>query len=178
MADLEATYDIAWCEEPARRFDYRGLRRVSEQIRAAVATGENLAHVGHYMPLLLNEAVDLVQIGHGTGGITGAMQVAEVAHAFELPVAMMSCPGEVVAHAAAAMPHHTMMEVIDAGLDAVVHTSHQISDGSIVLSSDVPGTGLSVNEDAMARLGTEQISPEAAQFPWGRAANAGRTLDR
>ncbi len=36
---LEEHFDITWAEEPARRWDYWGLRRVSQGIRAAVATG-------------------------------------------------------------------------------------------------------------------------------------------
>ena len=42
ISDLERDFDLAWVEEPARRWDYRGLRQVSRAVRAAVATGENL----------------------------------------------------------------------------------------------------------------------------------------
>ncbi len=70
---LEEEFDIAWCEEPARRWDYRGLRRVSQSVRAAVATGENLSSVADFLPLVEQEAVDIVQVGARTSGITGAM---------------------------------------------------------------------------------------------------------
>ena len=176
MAEIEERFDIAWCEEPARRWDYRGLRRVSQSIRAAVATGENLAHVGQYMPLVANEAVDLVQIGHGTGGISGALQVAELAHAFELPVAMMSWPGDAVAHLAAVLPHHTMMEIIDAGMDTVLTKAHDVRDGMIFLSEDVPGTGLAIAEEQLDKHAVERVSAQAAGFPWGRAPTAGADL--
>ena len=39
---MERSFDLTWVEEPARRWDYRGLRLVRESVRAAVATGENL----------------------------------------------------------------------------------------------------------------------------------------
>ena len=42
MNEIEKHYDIFWIEEPARRWDYRGLRKVSKSVKAAVATGENL----------------------------------------------------------------------------------------------------------------------------------------
>ena len=82
---FEEHYELFWCEEPARRWDYRGLRKVSQSVKAAVATGENLADIDDFMPLVANEAVDIVEIGSGTSGITGAMMVADLAYAFELP---------------------------------------------------------------------------------------------
>ena len=47
---------LTWVEEPARRWDYRGLKKVSQSVSAAVATGENLNHVSDFMPLVENEA--------------------------------------------------------------------------------------------------------------------------
>ena len=46
-------------------------------MRAAVATGENLNGAQDFYPLLLNDAADVYEIGAGTTGITGAMQVAQ-----------------------------------------------------------------------------------------------------
>ena len=90
---FEERFDLYWAEEPARRWDYRGLRQVSQGIRAAVATGENLDHVSEFMPLVANEAVDVIQIGRGASGITGGLQVADLAYAFEIPISVMNCPG-------------------------------------------------------------------------------------
>ena len=42
MNVIEQHFDITWIEEPARRWDVRGLKQVSDNIRAAVASGENL----------------------------------------------------------------------------------------------------------------------------------------
>ena len=72
------------------------------------------------MALMTNEAVDVVQVGSGTSGITGALQVADMAYGFELPVSVMNSPGNHMAHLAAALPNHIMMEVIDAGFEAVL----------------------------------------------------------
>ena len=44
------------------------------------------------------KAVDVVEVGAGTTGITGAMQIAHTAATFELPVAMMNCPANFMAH--------------------------------------------------------------------------------
>ena len=64
------------------------------------------------MPLIDNGAVDIVEVGMGTTGLTGAMKVANMAFAYELPVAMMNCPGNTMSHLATNLPNHFMMEVV------------------------------------------------------------------
>jgi L-alanine-DL-glutamate epimerase-like enolase superfamily enzyme len=169
---FEECYDITWAEEPARRWDYRGLRKVSQSIRAAVATGENLDELNEFMPLVANRAVDVVQVGAGTSGITGAMQVAHLAYAFELPVSMMNCPGNYMAHLAAALPNHMMMEVVAAGRDAIMKMDNRIEDGWIVLG-DSPGLGIQFDEAKLERFAVDAPSPGAGPSPWGRRRGAG-----
>ncbi len=65
---------------------------------------ENLDHVSEFMPLVTNQAVDVVEIGRGASGFTGGLQVADLAYAFEIPVSVMNCPGNFAAHFAAALP--------------------------------------------------------------------------
>lgn len=168
---FEKHYDLTWCEEPARRWDYRGLRRVSRAIKAAVATGENLDHVSDFQPLLAHEAVDIVEVGAGTSGITGAMQVAHLAYAHELPVCMMNCPGHYMAHLAAALPNHMMMEVVAAGRDVCFTSSVRIEDGWLVLG-DAPGLGLVFDDAQLATLAVDPSTSEEA-FPPGRRLGAG-----
>ena len=172
ISAFEEHYDITWCEEPARRWDYRGLRKVSQSVKAAVATGENLNDVSDFMPLVANEAVDIVQVGSGTSGITGAMQVADLAYAFELPVSMMNCPGNYMAHLAAALPNHMMMEVVAAGRDAVFTADNHIEDGWIVLG-DSPGLGITFDEEKLERFAVDQPSSDATPSPAGRRRGAG-----
>ena len=170
---FEEQFDITWAEEPARRWDYWGLRRVSQGIRAAVATGENLDEIGDFIPLIANEAVDIVEIGMGTTGITGAMQVADLAYGFELPVAMMNCPANIMAHLAAALPNHMLMEVVGAGREQGMSlVDNHIEDGWIVLG-DAPGLGIAFDEAQLASLTVERPSPDAGASPWGRRRGAG-----
>jgi L-alanine-DL-glutamate epimerase-like enolase superfamily enzyme len=170
---FEEQFDITWAEEPARRWDYWGLRRVSQGIRAAVATGENLDEIGDFIPLIANEAVDIVEVGMGTTGITGAMQVADLAYGFELPVAMMNCPVNIMAHLAAALPNHMMMEVVGAGREQGMSlVDNTIEDGWIVLG-DAPGLGIAFDEAKLASLAVERPSPDAGASPWGRRRGAG-----
>lgn len=169
---FEEHYDLTWVEEPARRWDYRGLRKVSQSVRAAVATGENLDDISDFMPLIANEAVDIVEVGQGASGITGAMMVADLAYAYELPVAMMNCPGNLMAHLAAALPNHLMMEVLDVGRDAVMEVDNHIEDGWIVLG-DKPGLGIAFDEAKLAACAIEKPARDAQASPWGRRRGAG-----
>jgi len=171
ISEIETHYNLTWVEEPARRWDYRGLRKVSESVRAAVATGENLNEISEFMALFANEAVDVVQVGIGTSGVTGAMMVAEMAYGFEIPVSLMNCPANYMAHLAAALPNHNMMEVLDAGVDQGMIHRHQVEDGYIVLSDD-PGFGLTFDEAQLAKMPITH-DPTRVGMPFARRRGAG-----
>jgi L-alanine-DL-glutamate epimerase-like enolase superfamily enzyme len=169
---FEEEFDLFWVEEPARRWDYRGLRQVSQGVRAAVATGENLDDVSEYMPLVANEAVDVIEVGTNAGGITGAFQVADLAHAFEIPVSIMNCPGSYMAHFAAVLPNHIWMEVLNAGRTTGMTVDTRIEDGWIILG-DRPGNGIVFDETLLAELALEETRDIATGLPAGRRAGAG-----
>ena len=172
ISAFEEQFDLVWCEEPARRWDYRGLRKVSQSVKAAVATGENLNHIGDYMALMANEAVDVVQVGSGTSGITGALQVADMAYGFELPVSVMNSPGNHMAHLAAALPNHIMMEVIDAGFEAVLNADNRIEDGYVVLG-DAPGLGVEFDEEKLEQMAVAPTGARTSAVPSARRRGAG-----
>ncbi|MCA9117529.1 MAG: hypothetical protein KDA79_20810, partial [Planctomycetaceae bacterium] len=169
---FERRYDLVWVEEPARRWDWRGLKQVSRAVTAAVATGENLKSVRDFLPLLEHDAADVVQVGLNTSGITGARQVAEVAAAFERPVAMMNGPGNVMAHLAAALPNHQMLELANMGWEQVLDIDQRLEDGWLVLG-DAPGHGLEFKPEALEKFQVEQISDSARPSPTGRRRGAG-----
>lgn len=170
---LEDEFELAWVEEPVPRTDYAGLRRVSEAIRAPVATGENLNIAQEYAPLIQQEAVDLVQIGVLISGITGSLQVAELARGFDRPVTMSNCPGRHMAHLAAALPHHTMMEVFDAGREAVLVDPPSIEDGHVVLG-DEPGSGIEFDEDKLEEFRQTDPGGQTLADMYGRPSDAGQ----
>ena len=173
ITEMERHFDLVWAEEPARRWDYRGLRQVSRAIRAAVATGENLTDASQFVPLIANEAMDVVQVGYGTSGITGALQVAQMAAGFELPVAMMNCPGNFMAHLAAALPNHMRMEVVEGGREPCFTVDTWIEDGWIHIG-ETPGLGITIDEDRLAAIEIEPSKPVPPDaMPWGRREGAG-----
>ena len=169
---IEEHFDIFWAEEPARRWDYDGLRQVSRGISAAVASGENLNDVGQMYPLISQQAIDVANVGVGHSGITGARQVANMCYAYELPVTMMNCPANFMAHLAAALPNHNMMEVVDPGReDAFESWDNHIDDGWIVIGN-TPGLGISLNTDKINALQSADFNRKPG-FPFPRREGAG-----
>ena len=174
VRQMEEQFDIAWVEEPARRWDYTGLRKVSRHVSAMVATGENLNSLAEFYALFDHEAVDMVNISLVHSGVTGCRQIAHFAMAHDLPVTMMNSQADFMAHVAAALPNHTAMEVVDPGREHCLRYDHHIEDGYIVLS-DAPGLGIEVDESVLAEL---QANPPTGKgtFPLYRREGAGRYI--
>ena len=173
---IEQGFDITWAEEPARRWDFDGLRQVSRNIKAAVATGENLNHIGDFYPLVSQQAADVVNIAGSHSGFTGCKQVANLCYAYELPVTMMNCQANYAAHLAAALPNHMMMEVVDPGREQCINFNHTIEDGFIHLSDD-PGLGITIDEEALTNLQSNPPEPERRRRnPFPRREGAGRFI--
>jgi len=169
---IEKEYSLTWVEEPARRWDYNGLRKVSQQITANVATGENLNSIADFFPLISNGAVDMLNISTGHSGVTGCRQIANMAMCYELPISMMNCQANFMAHVAAALPNHTTMEVVDPGREHCLKFDSRIEDGFIILGNS-PGLGIEVDENILAEL---QANPPTGKgtFPLSRREGAGR----
>lgn len=172
ISEIERQFDLVWAEEPVSRDDHRGLARVSRGVRAAVATGENLTSIGQFVPLLLNESADVIQVTVQAIGITTALRIAEMSDALGLPVALVNCPGRYAAHVAAVLPNHLMMEVVDAGRDAVFRSDHRLEDGWIVLG-DAPGLGITFDEELLAKHAVDRPSSNTLGATYRRAADSG-----
>lgn len=169
---FEREFDLVWVEEPVRRDDHRGLSRVSRAIRSAVATGENLTSIGQFMPLLLAESADVIQVSAESTGVTLSLRIAEMADAFGLPVAMVNGAGSVVAHVAAVLPNHLMMEVVEAGSDVVYTSDQALQDGAIVLG-DAPGLGITFDERRLADHVVDRPSGDSLGSRYGRSIDSG-----
>jgi len=172
VREMEETFDLFWVEEPARRWDYIGLRKVSQGIRAAVTAGENLDTIGQFMPYIAHGSADIIQVGSGMTGITGALQIADMAYGFELPITISGGDGLFMAHVAAAMPHHTMLEAINIEPSPVTTSDTRIEDGWVVIG-DKPGTGLEFDQEQLRLHAVERVSAVAGPSPFGRRPGAG-----
>jgi L-alanine-DL-glutamate epimerase-like enolase superfamily enzyme len=169
---IERRFDLVWAEEPVRRDDHRGLARVSRAVATAVATGENLTSIGQFVPLLIHEAVDVVQVAVQGIGVTASLRVFDMADAFGLPVALVNSPGRFAAHVGTVLSNHLMMEVIDPGPDAVYGTDDRIEEGAILLG-DSPGLGITFDDDILARYVVDTPSPDSLGMRYRRAIDSG-----
>ena len=174
VRQIERHFELLWVEEPARRWDYHGLQLVSRQVKAKVASGENLHNLRDVYPLIANQAVDVVNVWTGQSGVTGLRQIANMAHVHGLQVSMMNAQANYMAQIAAALPNHNMMEVVDPGREHCLIWNHPVEDGHIVLG-DAPGFGVEVD---MEKLRALQANPLAGigKFPFPRREGAGRYI--
>ena len=173
VAALEHTVELAWVEEPVRRWDAAGLASVRRGIRAAVASGENLTGLEQYRPLLDADAIDIVQVGN-IWGITHFLRVAAVAHGRDLPVSPVGYHASPLAHAATAVPNHLAFEVQDLSFPIGLSVDQEFEDGGIVLGEE-PGLGILVDESQIDALRTA-TAPAAATGPHVRPDRAGLRL--
>lgn len=174
VTEMERHYDLTWVEEPVSRFDHIGLRTVKRHIRSPLAAGENLDNLMQFTPYLAHECVDIVQINWWTSGITGALQVADLAYAHGLPVTVGYSPGKLMAHVAAALPNHMMIEVHDdLTEEPIFDADNWIEDGHVVLG-ERPGLGLEVIRDQLEAHKVDALSPGSGVGNRGRRAGAGR----
>lgn len=175
MHVIEAEFDITWLEEPARRWDVEGLKQVSNGIRAAVSSGENLQTVEDLAPLINSRAIDVLNLNKSFSGFSGAMRAAHLASAQEIPTSGMNCWGNAIAHLCASLDNHWMMEVLNAGESLIFSDVHPIVDGYIVLN-DEPGLGYTIDLAKLEQYAVDQPSPTARPSPFGRRQGAAMFL--
>ena len=172
IREIEQEFDLVWAEEPAGRWNVQGLKKVSDSITAAVASGENLKYVTEFVPHFEANAMDIVEIGNYTTGITGALHVAELAYAYELPVCVMNTPGNFMGHFAAALPNHMMIEIVNAWDDWGYAVDNKIEDGWLICG-DSPGFGITFSEELLEKFRQqEQVTYKSFVMP-GRREGAG-----
>jgi L-alanine-DL-glutamate epimerase-like enolase superfamily enzyme len=170
---LEDEVDLAWVEEPVRRWDVDGLTRVSQSVRAAVATGENLTGLEQFRPLVQAGAADIVQTG-SVWGITHFLRVSALAQAFDLPVSPVGYNANPLAHAATVVPNHLSLEVQDLHLPFGIKADQEIEDGHLVLG-ETSGLGLVIDEAAIEHM-HESADWGLDAGPHVRPDRAGRRL--
>ncbi|MEO5920489.1 MAG: mandelate racemase/muconate lactonizing enzyme family protein [Pseudolysinimonas sp.] len=175
VSAVEAEFDLAWIEEPLRRWDAPGHARLSGSIRAAVATGENLTGLEQYRPLFDAQAIDIVQAA-AVWGVSHFLRVSYAAHSRDLPVSPVGLTANIaVAHAATAIPNHLSAEVQDLGSPFGVTTHASFEDGGIVLG-DQPGAGIEVDEKAITSHASFDNGWALDAGPHVRPARAGLEL--
>jgi L-alanine-DL-glutamate epimerase-like enolase superfamily enzyme len=155
---LERTHDLTWVELPAMSMDAAGLERVSKSVSAAVCGGRWLGGPEDFAAHFRARSLDIVQVGWTNAGITGALQIADTAFGFELPVALTASPGHLNAHLAAALPLCMSLEIDDEA--AVAAGGAIVGDVRIeqgwAVAGQRPGLGLALDSDTPAGSGSSR----------------------
>jgi galactonate dehydratase len=101
-------YDVMWIEEPAVPGNIEVFKRLKQQIRIPLATGERDRTIWEVIPYLMHNCIDILQsdVGH-CGGISQLKKIATLAETFHVPMA----------------PHNTCSQL---GLSASLHVSASI----------------------------------------------------
>ena len=173
VREMEERFDLGWVEEPARRWDFLGLRRIRDAIRTPLCAGENLDTLGDFLPYFHHRSTDIVQVSVGMGGITPALQIADAALGCELPVTLGGSAGMIHTHLAAVMPHVMNIEVPDpAPTEGVFSTDIRVDDGWLT-AGDRPGLGLKIDRNALQRQQVDAAPPRSGPSPAGRRPGAG-----
>jgi len=148
-------YDVYWLEEPLWFDDVRGHAALARAIQTPIALGESLYSPDAFAQFLDAGAVHFVQPDvTRVGGVTPWLQVADLAHAYRLPIVphagdMM----QVHVHLAFADRTCTLVEYIP-WLRVCFDEPATVEDGAFKLPQ-APGAGTTIRPERMVRFGIE-----------------------
>ena len=157
MLPLLEPFHLRWLEEPVIPDDTRGYRELKAYGSVPIAGGEHEFTVFGFRDLLEANALDYIQFDtNRVGGISQARKITAMAEAFQIPV---------VPHAGQVHNYHVVMASLNSPMAEFfpkvdVEVGNELFwyifdgepvpvDGSIELREDVPGLGLTVNEESL-----------------------------
>ncbi|MBR9909433.1 MAG: mandelate racemase/muconate lactonizing enzyme family protein [Gammaproteobacteria bacterium] len=141
-------YDITWFEEPTIPDDYEGYGRIADGINIALAMGENLHTIHEFTYAIKHAKLGFLQPdASNIGGITGWLQVANLAYAHNLPVCSHGMH-ELHVSLMASQPHAGYLEVHSFPIDAYTTQPFALTDGK-AQAPNVPGTGVCFADDLL-----------------------------
>jgi galactonate dehydratase len=156
-------YDVMWIEEPAVPGNIEVFKRLKQQIRVPLATGERDRTIWEVTPYLIHNAIDILQsdVGH-CGGITQLRKIATMAEAFFVPMAPHNTCSELglsaSLHVSASIPLFLIQEgYIDGHImpPGVAKRSWDIDKEGYASLPQGPGLGVEVDESQFARVNAD-----------------------
>ncbi|MBN8890126.1 MAG: isomerase [Rhodospirillales bacterium 70-18] len=157
-------YHLLFLEDPVAPENIDNLARVADQVAIPIAAGERLATIWGWRQMVEREIVDVIQPDTGrAGGLTQMKKLAGMAEAHHIMVAPHSGTLGPIAefaalHLLAAIPNALMLERIEgdwAGRNEVI-SAPPVLEGGHLLVPNVPGLGVDINEEAVARYPSQR----------------------
>ncbi len=156
-------YDILFLEEPAVPGNIEVFKRLKEQIRIPMATGERDRTIWEMIGYLHNRCIDILQpdVGH-TGGISQVKKIATLAEAYHVPLAPHNTCSELgltaSLHVAASIPLFLIQEgyldghIMPAG---VARKNWSVDKEGYASLPQGPGLGVEIDEKAVAKVAAD-----------------------
>jgi L-alanine-DL-glutamate epimerase-like enolase superfamily enzyme len=160
MLPLLEPFNLRWLEEPVIPDDIQGYAELKARGRIPIAGGEHEFTLFGFQQLLDAKAVDYIQFDtNRVGGITQARKIAALAEAHQIPV---------IPHAGQMHNYHIVMASLNSPMAEFfpkvdVEVGNELfwyifdgepvpKDGFIDLSENLPGLGLTVNEQSLKQF--------------------------
>ena len=158
-------FGVAWLEEPLDQFDFEGYRRLRDQTTTPIAGGELAGDIWPLREMIERRALDIVQPDATfTGGIAGALEIAQMAETFGLgfaPHAWSNGLGLAANMHVLAATHGTWLEYpydppgwVPQGRDAMLTSPITIDADGWVTMPEGPGLGVSLDLDRIVAHGS------------------------
>ncbi len=161
-------YELLFLEEPAVPGNIEVFRRLKEQIRIPIASGERDRTIWEVIPYLENRCIDILQpdCAH-TGGITQMRKMAILAEAYYTPIAPHCIASDLGTsaslHCTASVPLFLIHEYnTHPQLEKLARKSWSVGpDGNASLPQG-PGLGVEIDEPLLAKMAA---NPPAWKWP-------------
>ena len=160
MLPLLEPFHLRWLEEPVIPDDTRGYATLKRYGRVPIAGGEHEFTIVGFRELLEADALDYIQFDtNRVGGISPARKICALAESFQVPV---------VPHAGQMHNYHVSMASLNCPISEFfpkvdVEVGNELfwyifdgeptpTNGYINLDDNLPGLGLTVNEESLKRF--------------------------
>jgi mandelate racemase len=142
---------LAWIEEPIEHDNYAGCARIARELATPIQIGENFVGPNAMTAAIAAQAADYMMLDlMRIGGVSGWLRAASLAAAAKIPLSSHLLPEMSAALLALSLTAH-WLEYVD-WASAILAEPLRIVNGTLT-PPDVPGSGISWNEEAVARYG-------------------------
>jgi galactonate dehydratase len=180
FANAIEPYNVLWLEEPCVPGNIESFKRLKQQIRVPIATGERDRGIWEVIGYLQNGCIDILQpdCAHG-GGISQIRKVATLCEAYNVPLAPHSIQtvlGQSASfNAVATIPNFLIHEFYpDQKINSLLHKTWEVDkDGYSNLPTE-PGLGCDVDEAGAIKMSAEvgmKFKWPGAHYPDGSIAD-------